>query len=163
MLQSALPSHITVLRPHKIPSLKEHRAKNQKRWKQMTPPKPEQGYKLCCSLSQQGSNKESPLLPFPLDCRLLVKQTTKHCCCTGCPSFSGKSWLSQWVNNLFQLQEEWPGVQQKLLTFLSTIVKLMHQDPHTLAAWFIHSAHVGVRAQGCGRGGGREEESKQNI
>lgn len=54
MLQSALPPRITVLRPHKTPSLKEHRAKNQRRWKQMTPQKPEQGCELCCSLSQWG-------------------------------------------------------------------------------------------------------------
>lgn len=74
MLQSAVPSHITVLRPHRTASLKEYRAKNQKRWKQMTPQKPEHGYKLCCSLSQLLT-RSSPLLPFPLDCRLLAKQT----------------------------------------------------------------------------------------
>lgn len=81
----------------------------------------------------------------------------------GCPSFSGKSWLSQWVNSLLQLQEQWPGVQQKVLTFLSAIAQLMHQDPHTLATWFIYSVCVGVSAQGFGRGGGKGEESKQNT
>lgn len=88
---------------------------------------------------------------------------TKHCCCTGCPSFSGKSCLSQWVNNLFQLQEQWPGVQQKLLTFLSATAKLMHHDPHTLAAWFIYSVCVGARAWGFGRGGRKGEVQTEHL
>lgn len=35
--------------------------------------------------------------------------------------------------------------------------------PHTLIAWFICSVRMGVSAQGLGRGGGKGEESKQNI
>lgn len=52
---------------------------------------------------------------------------------------------------------------ESFLPSFFAIAKLTRQDSYTLAVWFIYSVCAGVSAQGFGKGGGKGEESKQNI